>query len=134
MKNQVDYKKITFTDRNTHSGFTSFIDTGTSGSLRLPHNDLYKRSKLLRWYGIDRENNSKDFRCEADIPEWGFKFHMNDVNATIGMENLNYVDDIINKHISGKPWMPSDGNPIMKLFNTMSPFPIYWTDKGDYVK
>ena len=25
---------------------------------------------------------------------------MNDVNATIGMENLNYVDDIINKHKS----------------------------------
>ena len=70
------------------------------GMLILPHNDLYKRSKLLRWYGIDRENNSKDFRCEADIPEWGFKFHMNDVNATIGMENLNYVDDIINKHKS----------------------------------
>ena len=42
--NQVDYKKITFTDRNTHSGFTSFIDTGTSGSLRLPHNDLYNFS------------------------------------------------------------------------------------------
>ena len=68
------------------------------GMLVLPHNDLYKRSKLLRWYGIDRENNSKDFRCEADIPEWGFKFHMNDINATIGMENLNYVNNVIQRH------------------------------------
>ena len=42
--------------------------------------------------------------------------------------------DILSKDRSGKPWMPSDGNPMMKLFNTMSPFPIYWTDKNDYVK
>jgi dTDP-4-amino-4,6-dideoxygalactose transaminase len=36
--------------------------------------------------------------CEADIEEWGFKFHMNDVNASIGIENLKEVDDIIIKH------------------------------------
>ena len=42
--------------------------------------------------------------------------------------------DILSKDRSGKPWMPSDGHPLMKFFNTMSPFPIYWTDRGDYVK
>lgn len=68
------------------------------GLLLLPNNDLYNRSKLLRWYGIDRESNRKDFRCEADIMEWGFKFHMNDVNATVGMENLKHVEDIISRH------------------------------------
>ena len=69
------------------------------GALVLPHNNLYKRAKLLRWYGIDRENNKKDFRCEADIEDWGFKFHMNDVNAVIGMENLKDVDkNVISKH------------------------------------
>jgi dTDP-4-amino-4,6-dideoxygalactose transaminase len=55
---------------------------------------------LIRWYGIDREGNRKDFRCEADIPEWGFKFHMNDVCATVGIENLKDVDMIISKHRS----------------------------------
>jgi len=35
--------------------------------------------------------------CEADIPEWGFKFHMNDVNAVIGMENLKEVDENVIK-------------------------------------
>jgi dTDP-4-amino-4,6-dideoxygalactose transaminase len=52
----------------------------------------------LRWYGINRETNKKDFRCEADIPEWGFKFHMNDVNASIGIENLKEVDKVIETH------------------------------------
>lgn len=70
------------------------------GILILPHQELYDRAKLLRWYGISRENNSKDFRCEADILEWGFKFHMNDVNATIGIENLKHAREIISKHIS----------------------------------
>lgn len=68
------------------------------GVLILPHQDLYRRSKLVRWYGIDRESNRKDFRCEADIPEWGFKFHMNDVCATVGIENLKDAETIISKH------------------------------------
>ncbi len=68
------------------------------GLLLLPHQELYNRAKLIRWYGIDRGGNRKDFRCEADIVEWGFKFHMNDVNATVGIENLKDADMIISKH------------------------------------
>jgi len=70
------------------------------GVLILPHKELYDRGKLIRWYGIDREGNRKDFRCEADIAEWGFKFHMNDVCATVGIENLKHADEIISKHQS----------------------------------
>lgn len=70
------------------------------GVLLLPHQELYERAKLLRWYGIDRNSNKKDFRCEADIKEWGFKFHMNDVCATVGIENLKHANEIIGKHQS----------------------------------
>jgi dTDP-4-amino-4,6-dideoxygalactose transaminase len=68
------------------------------GILTLPHQELYNRSKLLRWYGIDRDSNRKDFRCEADIEEWGYKFHMNDVCATVGIENLKHANNIVKKH------------------------------------
>jgi len=68
------------------------------GLLILPHQDLLNRAKLQRWYGIDRESNHKDFRCEADIEEWGFKFHMNDICATVGIENLKHANTIIKKH------------------------------------
>ena len=64
------------------------LTTVDGGCLILPHEDLHRRAKLLRWYGIDRDTNKKDFRCELDIPEWGFKFHMNDINATIGISNF----------------------------------------------
>lgn len=74
------------------------LTTVDGGLLVCPNQNLYNRGKLIRWYGIDRESNRKDFRCEADIKEWGFKFHMNDVCATIGIENLKKVDDIIKVH------------------------------------
>lgn len=75
------------------------MTTVDGGALVLPHQELYNRAKLLRWYGIDRESNRKDFRCEADILEWGFKFHMNDVNAAIGLANLKIVDnEVLNIH------------------------------------
>lgn len=70
------------------------------GLLLLPHQELYDRAKLMRWYGIDRNSNRKDFRCEADIEEWGFKFHMNDVCATVGIENLKHVKKIVGTHQS----------------------------------
>ncbi len=56
------------------------------------------RGKLLRWYGIDRDADRADFRCEGDVSEWGWKFHMNDVAATIGLEQLKHVDSIIARH------------------------------------
>ena len=59
-----------------------------------------ERAKLLRWYGIDRNENRKDFRCESDILNVGFKFHMNDVNAYIGRMNYEPVsNELLQKHI-----------------------------------
>ena len=68
------------------------------GLLFSPHKRLHDRAKLMRWYGIDRDGNKKDFRCESDIEEWGFKFHMNDVNATVGIENLKHAKKIVQFH------------------------------------
>jgi dTDP-4-amino-4,6-dideoxygalactose transaminase len=94
----------------THGNICTFslqaikhITSVDGGLLFLPHQELNKRARLLRWYGIDRDSPRKDFRCEADIEEWGFKFHMNDVNASIGIENFKHVDEIVGKHkINGK--------------------------------
>lgn len=59
----------------------------------------YERIKLLRWYGINREaKEGIDLRCELDVAEAGFKFHMNDICALIGNANFKFVDKIVNKH------------------------------------
>lgn len=89
----------------TISDFTCFslqaikhITTVDGGILAVRETDDYKRGKLLRWYGIDREGDRKDFRCEEDIKEWGYKFHMNDVTAAIGIAQLDYLDAIVAAH------------------------------------
>jgi len=89
----------------THGNLTMFslqaikhITSVDGGLLLSPHKQLHDRGKLIRWYGIDRDGDRKDFRCEADIEEWGFKFHMNDVCATVGIENMKHAEDIIAKH------------------------------------
>lgn len=89
----------------THGNICTFsfqaikhVTSVDGGLLVVPNKDLYNRGRLLRWYGIDRDGDRKDFRCEADVVEWGFKFHMNDVCATVGIENLKHADSIISKH------------------------------------
>lgn len=76
------------------------LTCGDGGVLLTPTEELNNRVKLLRWYGIDRnENGRKDFRCEKDIEEFGYKFHMNDINATIGLSNYDSAVDAVKKHI-----------------------------------
>lgn len=91
----------------THGNLTMFslqaikhLTAIDGGLLLSPYQDLDKEARLLRWYGIDRDSDRKDFRCEADIKQWGYKFHMNDVCATVGLENLKHIDDIVEKHRS----------------------------------
>lgn len=75
------------------------LTTVDGGALTCRTEASCDRGRLLRWYGIDRNNKQKcDLRCEADIAEYGYKFHMNDVTAAIGIEQLKYVDDTIEKH------------------------------------
>lgn len=72
--------------------------TSVDGGAMILPSYMYKDAKLLRWYGIDRDTNKKDFRCEADVENWGYKFHMNDVNAAVGIENLKVSDAIVDRH------------------------------------
>lgn len=71
------------------------LTTVDGGLLVCPSITSYRQGKLLRWYGIDRETPRADLRCENDIEIAGGKWHMNDVNATIGLDQLRYVGDLI---------------------------------------
>ena len=74
------------------------LTTIDGGMLVCRDEDAYRRAKLLRWYGIDREDKRQDARIESDIPEFGYKWHMNDVAATIGIEQMRHVDWVITRH------------------------------------
>lgn len=95
------------------------LTTGDGGMLILPNEEEYKKAKLLRWYGIDREGDRKDFRCEEPIKDWGYKFHMNDINGAIGIENLKIVGDNIRRHINNAGFYDYWLNEYAPKINTL---------------
>ena len=74
------------------------ITTIDGGILTTRDAGNYRRGKLLRWYGIDRDAEQADARVAADIGDWGYKFHMNDVAATIGLAQLRHLPGILAAH------------------------------------
>lgn len=84
--------------------FTTF----DGGMLVVRNKKEYERAKRLRWFGIDREKKIKnDWKCLnsnreicMDMDEAGYKFHMNDVAATMGLIGLKYSDDSLYKRIT----------------------------------
>ena len=74
------------------------ISTVDGGMLACLNKDDYEKAKLLRWFGIKRETGSTDTRINEDIQDWGYKFHMNDVTATIGIEQIKHIEFVVGAH------------------------------------
>lgn len=72
------------------------LTTGDGGALWCPPEEL-ERARLLRWYGLDRRSKA-DFRCEQNITEVGYKYHMNDIAAAIGLANIGATRQLIQQH------------------------------------
>jgi dTDP-4-amino-4,6-dideoxygalactose transaminase len=89
-----------------HSDFVAFsfqavkhVTSVDGGCLVAGNPESWARSRLLRWYGVDRDLvEPTDLRCEIDVTEAGYKFHMNNVAAAIGRENLKHLEWILKRH------------------------------------
>ena len=89
------------------SRFTAFsfqaikhITTGDGGALCCLNKEEEKRAKRLRWFDIDRENSVASIlgEREYDASEVGYKYHMNDLAAAVGLGNLSIAKEIVKKH------------------------------------
>lgn len=85
----------------TLSRFTMFsfqaikqITTADGGLLAMRDQEDEDLARRLRWFGIDRNNRrvGDDGYAYYDQRDVGFKMHMNDVAASIGLGNLEDVD------------------------------------------
>jgi perosamine synthetase len=99
----MEYKGQKFGNHSDYSMYSlqaiKHVTSIDGGILFIKSDEDLERAKLLRWFGIDRAiREGIDLRCEIDVPEAGYKFHMNDVCAVIGNENFKHVDDILAKH------------------------------------
>ncbi len=77
------------------------LPTGDGGMITTDNKNYYERLKKLRWLGIDKstyertkadKKNSDIYAWKYNVPEVGYKYHMNDINAAIGIEQLKLLD------------------------------------------
>jgi len=71
------------------------LTTIDGGMLQIQSKDEYEKAKLIRWFGIDKSKT----RLENNIQFQGYKYHMNNVNATIGLIQMDGINSILNSHI-----------------------------------
>ena len=79
------------------SRFTTFsfqaikhLTTGDGGVLCCLDKDDFHAAKRRRWFDIDRENSKTSIlgEREYDAAQLGYKYHLNDIAAAIGLGNL----------------------------------------------
>ncbi len=73
------------------------ITTGEGGMLATDDETIYKRAKVMRLHGINRDIwdrfTAKKANWEYDVVAPGFKYNMPDVNAAIGLAQLERADE-----------------------------------------
>jgi perosamine synthetase len=87
----------------SHGDFHAFsfhavknLPMGDGGALTVSSAADDERLRRLRWLGIDKDTFRRTspgaYDWEYDVPEVGFKYHMNDIQAAIGIEQLKLLD------------------------------------------
>jgi perosamine synthetase len=73
------------------------LPMGDGGALTVRKTDDDARLRRLRWLGIDkdtfRRTTNTTYDWEYDVPEIGYKYHMNDIGAAIGLAQLRLLDE-----------------------------------------
>jgi dTDP-4-amino-4,6-dideoxygalactose transaminase len=69
------------------------LTSGDGGFLLVKNDQQYNTARRLRWFGYDRE--LKQQQGDTDLTEAGYKYHMNDITASIGRGNLVNIDGVI---------------------------------------
>ena len=97
------------------------LTTVDGGMLACKESDDLIRGRALRWFGIDRQAS----RTEVNITSVGYKYHMNNVNATIGLVQLNHIASIIRRHIENGMYFNEvlQGIPGLEL--------CHWDEKAE---
>jgi len=82
------------------------LSSGDGGALICKDPNNFVLARKLKWFGYDREATKdekgewKGQRWSADIEpgEVGYKFNMNNISAAIGLSQMKYIDQILERH------------------------------------
>lgn len=115
-----------------HFPFTVFsfqaikhLTTIDGGALQIQDAELYEKGKVIRWFGLDKKRT----RLENNITEQGYKYHMNNVNACVGLVQLEGIDKIVEKYIQNGKYLDQNlkhvnGVELIRYYENSEP--SYW--------
>lgn len=115
------------------------LTTIDGGALQIQDKDLYEKGKVIRWFGLDKNL----LRLDNDITFQGYKYHMNNINATIGLIQLDNIDNIVQRYISNGKYFDEqlkDVNGVELIEYYPESEPSYWLytlkveDKVGFIK
>ncbi|MEM8524509.1 MAG: DegT/DnrJ/EryC1/StrS family aminotransferase [Bacteroidota bacterium] len=72
------------------------LPIGDGGMLVTSNRAFYEKAKKLRWLGIDKDTYKRSkgaYSWEYTVANVGYKYHMTDINAAIGIEQLKYLEE-----------------------------------------
>ncbi|STD53421.1 DegT/DnrJ/EryC1/StrS family aminotransferase [Empedobacter falsenii] len=101
------------------------LTTIDGGALQIQDEELYKKAKKIRWFGLDKGVS----RLENDITFQGYKYHMNNVNACVGLVQLKEIDSIVDAYITNGKYLDEhlQGIKGVELLNYYpNSEPSYW--------
>ena len=96
------------------------LTTADGGAIACKNKEDIERIRKIRWFGLDRHfkaplGQPPASRWEQDISEVGYKLHMNNMNAIIGIEQMKYIDNLIDRHIeNGLFYDEHINNPLIE--------------------
>lgn len=101
------------------------LTTIDGGLLCLKNEEDYTKARKMRWFGLDK----KVARLENDIVQAGYKYHMNNVNATVGLVQLKFLKENVIRYIENGNYFDENLKNIEGL--TVLPYhsntnPSYW--------
>lgn len=115
-----------------HFDFTVFsfqaikhLTTIDGGMLHIQDKKIYEEAKLIRWFGLDKNKT----RLDNNITIQGYKYHMNNVNAAIGLIQMKNIDKIISAHVTNGKFFDQNlknvaGLELIKYYKNSEP--SYW--------
>ncbi|WP_321317234.1 DegT/DnrJ/EryC1/StrS family aminotransferase [Labilibaculum sp.] len=115
-----------------HFKYTTFsfqaikhLTTVDGGMVCIKDDAEYEQAKLIRWFGISKGVS----RLENDIKAQGYKYHMNNINATIGLVQLETIQSIVDQYIDNGKYFDKAlqnvaGVQLMGYYDNSEP--SYW--------
>ncbi|ARV09696.1 pyridoxal-5'-phosphate-dependent protein [Winogradskyella sp. PC-19] len=101
------------------------MTTIDGGMLCLRNEEDYEKAKIIRWFGLDKKKTRK----ENNITTQGYKYHMNNVNAQIGLVQLNRIEKLVHPYIENGKFFDEkfkdiDGVKTIEYYENSEP--SYW--------